>query len=330
MNAVYAIASRAYNVHGVRIDVRAQDAVVADVIDLRLRDFGSAPGSAELTLEFIAEDVDGATGASEEDGESGRPVYDTPYGSLHYFPQADVLRGELGGVHLRCDARRGAAVLRTRRFSGRSLYFATHPLLTVSLMELLERRGLYSLHAACLADGDGHGVLVSGASGAGKSTLALALARAGMRFLSDDVVFLAHAEERSPVLALGFSDAIGLSTYAAECFDELRRWLDDPPGEGFPKRLGRIEDLLGVCAIPSCLPRAIVFPEVVHEDRSAIEPLDRGEALLRLVPDVLLTHAESTQAHLAAVAALLGQARCYALRSGRDLERAAELVRGVA
>ena len=53
------------------------------------------------------------------------------------------------------------------------------------------------------------------------------------------------------------------------------------------------------------------------------------EALLRLVPDVLLTQAESTRAHLAAIAELLTQVRCYTVRSGHDLERAAQLVRAL-
>ena len=63
--------------------------------------------------------------------------------------------------------------------------------------------------------------------------------------------------------------------------------------------------------------------------RARSTPLDSGDALLRLVPDVLLTDPAATQAHLRAIAALLEQVRCYTLRSGTDLERAAELVQAV-
>jgi hypothetical protein len=48
-----------------------------------------------------------------------------------------------------------------------------------------------------------------------------------------------------------------------------------------------------------------------------------------LVPDVLLTEPAATQAHLQAIGMLVEQARCYELRSGTDVERAAELVRAV-
>jgi hypothetical protein len=312
-----------YDVHGIGVAVLADARAVEDAIELRLRAFRREPAlDPAIRLEFVV----GAENGDAPTPGDGRPVYDTPYGSLHYLPHADTLSGELGGVRVRCEPSRGVATFRSAAYAGSELYMATHPLATISLMELLERRGLFSLHAACLAGRDGRGVLLAGASGAGKSTLALALAWAGMGFLSDDVVFLAHDFERARPRVLGFADTVGISDHAANRFDELRA-LREPPVDGFPKRLVRIEDLFGAPALPSCDPQALVFPEVSHDRPSEIAPLDPGEALLRLVPDVLLTDAASTKAHLAAIAALLGQVRCYALRSGTDLERAAELVR---
>lgn len=75
------------------------------------------------------------------------------------------------------------------------------------------------------------------------------------------------------------------------------------------------------------MPSTLVFPEVAPEEPSAIRALDGKRALLRLVPDVLLTEPISTQAHLQAIGRLLEQVRCYTLTSGADLERAAELAR---
>ena len=312
-----------YEIHGIGVAVSAEDPAVVDAMELRLRDFSRAPGlPTPVRFEFLAGDV----GELKPPVAEGRPVYDTPDGSLHYFPDSGILWGEFAGVRLRCEAGQGVALLCSPRFSGRELYLATHPLVSVSLMELLERRGLFSLHAACLAGPDGRGVLLAGASGAGKSTLALALALAGMGFLSDDVVFLARDGDSSPVRALGFADTVGVSEHAAAHLGELGG-ICGPPAEGFPKRLVRIEDLLGVPSARSCEPRALVFPEVALDKPSDIVALDPGEALLRLVPDVLLTDAAATQVHLRTIAALLDQVRCYALRSGTDLERAVGLVR---
>jgi hypothetical protein len=195
-------------------------------------------------------------------------------------------------------------------------------------MELLERQGLFSLHAGCLADDEGRGVLLCGPSGVGKSTLALALARAGMSFLSDDMVFLKRSDEPPLVQALGFADTVGVSVHASTSFPDLHAHLGEP-SDGFPKRLSRIEDLVGARAIPECNPQAVVFPDVTHTEYSEIRIVDPGDALIRLAPDVLLTEAAATQAHLAAIAALLDQVRCYTLRSGTDLERAANVVTGV-
>ena len=320
-----AAGERCYEIHGVGVAVSSSEPAVLEAMDLRLRDFRHETGLPRVDVRF--EFAIGADGIEPPPG-SGRPVYDTPHGSLYYFPEADALCGEFAGVSLCCEPGRGVALLQSERFSGRELYLATHPLTTVSLMELLERRGLFSLHAACVATKDGAGVLLAGPSGAGKSTLALALARAGMSFLSDDVVFLARAREGGGALrVLGFADTIGVTDRTAERFDELLALLVEPPTPGFPKRLRRIEELFGAPAVRSCAPVALVFPEVRGDRPSRILELDPKEAMLRLVPDVLLTQAASTRAHLEAIAALLAQVRCYEIHSGVDLEQAANLVR---
>jgi hypothetical protein len=314
---------RIFEVHGVGVGVRAGEPGVIDAMELRLRGFPGDPASdPELRLEF----VDGEAADPALPPGVARPVYDTPHGTLHYFPETDVLRGRLGSVELRCEAGRGVALFRSRAYAGRDLYLATHPLATISLMELLERRGLFALHAACLAGDRSDGVLLAGASGAGKSTLTLALVHAGMRFLSDDIVFLTRDGDSDAVTVLGFADAIGLTDHAAQRFPRFHALGAEPPARGFPKRLHRIEDLFATSALAACRPRVLVFPAVSPAEPSQLEPLDPGDALLRLVPDVLLTDPESSHAHLRAIAALLKQVRCYTLRSGNDLERAAELV----
>lgn len=316
-----------YQIHGVGLEVRSENQAVLDAIDLRLRDFATGDSlPAGTRFEFVA---GGRPRASLPAGPR-RPVYDTPHGSLHYFPDADALCGNVGGVWLRCEAERGVALFESDEFIGQRLYLAAHPLATISLMETLERRGLFSLHAACLAGTSGKGVLLSGPSGSGKSTLALALAHAGMGFLSDDVVFVAADAQdiRGSVRVLGFADTIGLPDYPGP-FAEISSRLDGRPADGFPKRVRRFEELFGTPALKACEPCAIVFPQVAPDRPSELSRLDPGDALVRLVPDVLLTDPAATQAHLRAIAALLDQVECYALLSGTDLERAAELVRAL-
>jgi hypothetical protein len=117
-----------------------------------------------------------------------------------------------------------------------------------------------------------------------------------------------------------------LTSFAAARFSELNSRVAAEPQTGFPKRLARVEDMFGIAAVQTCTPKAIVFPEVVLGEPSSIAVLDPGEALIRLVPDVLLTDAAATSAHVAAISACLDQVSCYTVRSGIDLERAAGLV----
>jgi len=330
-----AITRQSFEMYGIAVEVSAEAPSVLDAMELRLRGFrASAERAPELRLEFLTDgslrpDLPAGTSACiDAPGGAARAVYDTPHGSMHYFPETDLLRGRLGQVELRCEAGRGLARFHSPAYDERDLYLATHPLTTISLMELLERRGRFALHAACLASAQGRGVLLAGPSGAGKSTLALALALAGMQFLSDDIVFLTAARGSRELRVLGFADTVGLTGFAAAHVPALAS-LPDKPAAGFPKRLHRIEDLLVTAPIPSCRPHALVFPEISPEHPSALGPLDPGEAMLRLVPDVLLTHPAATQAHLRAIAALVEQVRCYALRSGPDLGRAVELVQAL-
>jgi hypothetical protein len=315
---------QSYLIHGIALTVEADEDSVIEAMDLRLRDFRSEPGAdPDLRFEFLV-DPGASGGASPEDG---RPIYDTPFGSVHYAPGHDTLYGTLGGVTMRCEPGRGIARFHLNPDVGVDVYLATHPLSTICLMELLERRGLFSLHAACVTDAQGRGIVLAGPTGAGKSTLALALARAGAGFLSDDVVFL--SPEPGIVRVLGFADAVGLSDHAAHAFADLEHRLSEPPLEGFPKRLARPRDVLDVPAVGSCRPELLLFPFVADDRWSECERLDPGEALLRLTPDVLLTDPNATQAHLGAIGALLDQVGCYTLSCGADLDLAVDLVRSL-
>src|SRR5262249_19524386 len=111
-----------YDIHGVPVEVRG-DAAVRDALDHRLRAFAAGTAAAGVRLEFLTGEPPAAP--------PGRPVYDTPHGSLHYDESSDTLWGELAGVHLRCAD--GAARFYSESFDGFALYLATHPLATISL-----------------------------------------------------------------------------------------------------------------------------------------------------------------------------------------------------
>ena len=321
-------AGRAYDVHGITVKVSSTEPAVIDELDRRLRGFPRAAyGAGGVHLTFL-EDAGGGVPAPPR-GRS-RPVYETPFGTLHYTQATDTLWGELDGVRLRCDATRGEVTFASTSFTHRALYVAAHPLTTVSLMELLERRGLHALHAACVSSRDGRGLLLAGPSGAGKSTLTLALVSSGLRFVADDLIFLVRDRHRGPVRVLGFADAVGVTPHIATLLTNLRPLLDVPPPTGFPKQLQRIDELLAVTPADMCVPEVLVVPSIAEDGGpSRLESIDGGTALIGLVPDLLLTHTRSTQAHLAVIGALAEQVRCHRLEAGPDLEATTRLVRGL-
>ena len=326
----HAIASgpRAYDLQGIGLVVGSEAAPVTEAIDRRLQSFaGDAPASGpRLRLDYLVRRDGEPSRLAAPPDPPGRPVYDAPGGEILYDAASDTLHADLHGIRLRCNAAAGVACMESEEFAGRSLYLATHALATVCLIELLKRHSRFNLHAACLAH-DGRGVLIAGPSGAGKSTLAIALMRDGLALLADDMAYITRT--RGAVEVLAFPDALGVTEQTAERFPELRVHLAQPAPDGFPKRLVRLTTPATSEQVWRCVPDALIFPDIVTTGPSRLLDLDPGEALLRLVPDVLLTQPAAAQAHLASLAALLAQVSCHVLRAGPDIAASAGLVRSV-
>jgi hypothetical protein len=243
-----------------------------------------------------------------------------------YYDDVDELYVEYLGVRLRCAPEPGLIQVWWRRGDAADVWVATHPLLTIALIEVLKRRGRYNLHAACAATTDG-GVVVAGPSGAGKSTLAIALARAGWRFLSDDMVFLVTGARGGEVL--GFPDEVDVTDQTLAMFPELAAAARSPEVAGRDKSSLRLEDALGLTPLLRCRPSVVVLPAVAHRSRTTLSAVGAAEALVELAPNVLLTEASSARAHLAALADLVEHTPCYRLETGRDLGEVVQVLADV-
>lgn len=302
-----------YSFHGLGLRVSAPDEVVR-AFHAR---FAALPpdgiggdGPPDLLFEVVSQDLERPEGA--------RTVYEPPLGEVVYDDGRDLLYLEHGGLRALCEPAAGrvrySAPSLRREDPGEDLWFLSHPLLSVPMMELLKRRGLFGVHAAG-ASLDGRALVLAGTSGSGKSTLSVALALAGFGFLGDDTLFL----DGSRVLA--FPDEIDLTEESVSFFPDLRL---APAPAGWRKRqlradTGRI--------VWESEPGVLVFPRVSGRPRSELRPIGAGEALLELAPNVLLTEPASSQAHLDALAGLARASRCYRLETGTDLTEAVRLLR---
>jgi hypothetical protein len=311
---------RSYDFHGLTLGV----SVPMEAFHARFASLPPADRTPDLRFEI------GADGIVRPDG--ARTVYDPPVGEVVYHDAADLLYLE-HGPRLRVLADPGGGRVRFAAIGAvgdtdlepEELWILSHPLLSVPMMEMLKRRGLFGVHAAGAALG-GRALLLAGTSGSGKSTLSLALARAGLDFLGDDTLFLARRPTpASPLRVLAFPDEIDLTDEAVSFFPDLATRRTP----GWRKRQLRAEEAFGARIAWDCEPAVLVFPRVSGRPRSELRPIEAGEALFELAPNVLLTQPEASQAHLDALAELARASRCYRLDTGTDLKEAADLLRGL-
>ncbi|HWM94016.1 MAG TPA: hypothetical protein VN493_24875 [Thermoanaerobaculia bacterium] len=319
-------ASGSYTFHGLRLRVSAPD----DILRAFHARLASLPpdgigGYDSPDLLFEVE-----PGQPFERPEGARPVYDPPLGEVSYDDGCDLLYLQHGPrLRALCEPAAGRV-----RFSIQApeqapeeedLWVLSHPLLSVPMMELLKRRGLFAVHAAGASLGN-RALVLAGTSGSGKSTLSLALARAGFGFLGDDTLFLVRRPEGLRVLA--YPDEVDLTEETVSFFPEVEPWLAPSP-PGWRKRQIRAEQAFGAPVVWESAPAVLVFPRVSGRSRSEVRPIDSGEALLELAPNVLLTEPGSSQAHLDALAELARASRCYRMETGSDLDEAVRLLHGL-
>ncbi len=227
---------------------------------------------------------DSSRRAARRPSGTSRPVYDTVLGEVLYHPQEDVLWARThGGARMLCDCRAGTVSIVLGAPNGNADWLGSRPFLTLPLVELMKRQGLFCVHAAGLVI-RGRAVVIAGPSGSGKTTLTIALLRGGFGFLSDDMVFL--RPNNSGVHVLSFPDELDVTQTTARLFPELRELGDREPDPGWSKHRVRAEEVLPV----------------------------------ELAPNVLLTEPAAARRHVDALAELVRASDCYELRVGDDLE----------
>lgn len=305
------------------LTVRSTDRSCGDLVGSRLRPLRCEPtGSADVLVEIRGPGAE--PGWPLQPAGPGRPIYDAPAGSIDYFAEADAVFVDYRKrVRLLCAPGQGTIQLGIAGSDQEDRVLATHPLLTIALLETMKRLGRFPLHAACLSLNDG-GVLVAGSSGAGKSTLSVILLRAGFDFLADDTVFLQPSPDG--YLVSGFPDEVDVTANTVTMFPELRHLANTPIPPGRDKYGFRVEDVFGIQPVLTCRPAVLLSPRVEPGAPPRLVRLSPGEALLELTPNVLLTDQAATQSHLDVLADLVESVPCFSFRMGNDLDAAARCV----
>ena len=310
--------TQTYGFHGLQLRVTSS-AAIATCLDAR---FQMLPlnGTCAETISFDFETVANAKGHrfGKPPGRA-KPFYELASGDASYFEAEDqVYLCHEDRVRVLCNPGAGTACFSVAEPENDNLWMASHLLFTICLVEILKRRGLYSLHAGGFS-ANGQCLLIPGTSGAGKSTLTVASLRANFDYMSDDMVFLIDRPEGFRVLA--FPEEVDVSDSTAGFFPELSFLLRYPKRRGWRKRQVHPIEMYGARVVPEARPAAVVIPRIAEAGTSVLTRMDADEALLELVPNVLLTEASSCQAHFGAMRKLVKSTPCYRLETGRDFDQ---------
>ncbi len=172
--------------------------------------------------------------------------------------------------------------------------------------------GITSLHCACL-EHHGRGLLLAGNSGSGKSTLTLALAQAGLGFVSDDWTYFSRRDAQ--VLAWGLATALKLRPEAAAYFPELagrepsttisgELAFEFDPERQFSLRRSRC-----------CQPAWLIFLERHASHECRLTEVSSDEAAARLEKDLLAEVPDAMISKLETIRKLV-ERPCWLLQYG--------------
>jgi hypothetical protein len=151
-----------------------------------------------------------------------------------------------------------------------------------------------AIHAACIAK-NGRGVLLCAPSGHGKSVLALACARNGWTFVTDDVTYVLHDDENRTVI--GKPDRMKVLPSAAGLFPDLGAGEFRADQNGHPFVELRARDL-GIPIARECVADSVVFLQRSGNGKLRYLPVNSEDAYARLVAELPVFESPARDSHL--------------------------------
>lgn len=307
-----------YCIHGLRIEARTDEPHLAEAVDGLFHRYAEAatgsPAQERLTCHLEA--VESLPPVVPSDAvvvsEQGGLRHSAADGRL--FMEARGLSLSVADLHAH---RLTVYVVHDRADATWSIqHFAVLPM----VMEFLRLRGLYPIHGAAL-ELKGHALILPALPGSGKSTLSIALLRAGLRLLSDDMPFLTNDGGR--VEALSFPEDINVCADGVSFFHELSFLAERSPNER-DKHSFPADALFPGCLAERARPRLLVFPGIARTPTSLLQPMGKSEAFLALLEHSMPpANRKLATAHFETMMDTAASCDCYRLRTGLDPNEAA-------
>jgi len=151
------------------------------------------------------------------------------------------------------------------------------------------------------------------------------VAKAPIQNLSDDHPFFRLTEQG--VELLPYPLKINVTDRTVDFFPELREAPASILRPGIPKRFFYAEQLYPWPLGRPCVPRLILFPQVIDAPYSCLEPLSKKQALELILPHSLLVFDPLVaKREFQALSRLVSMTDCYRLHFGRDVLELPSLV----
>jgi len=144
--------------------------------------------------------------------------------------------------------------------------------------------GVVELHCSCVARNN-KGYLLVGPSRSGKSTLAMALARTGFAFLSDDRTFC--SQQTGKLSAWGLTGSLKLRQEARTWFEELSHREPTEVEDGESILRFDPERQLGLKRAKFCEPECLIFLDQREEPRFCLQKMSPQDAAQRLDQELM-------------------------------------------
>ncbi|MHB1162803.1 MAG: hypothetical protein ACYC3V_21085, partial [Chloroflexota bacterium] len=297
-----------YRIHGLRIEAKSNDPRLSEAVEGLFHRYAEAsagsPSEEKLTchleaVESLPPVVPSDASVVNEQGGLRHSALD---GRL--FLEARGLSLSVADLHAHHMA---VYVVHNR---ADALWSIQHFAILPMVMEFLRLRGLYPIHGAAL-EMKGHALILPALPGSGKSTLSIALLRAGLRLLSDDMPFLTNRDGKAEVLS--FPEDINVCADGLGFFEELAFLAERPPNErgkhSFPA-----DALFPGCLAERARPRLLVFPGIAGTPTSLLQPMGKSEAFLALLEHSMPpANRELATAHFETMMDTAAACDCYRL-----------------
>jgi hypothetical protein len=136
--------------------------------------------------------------------------------------------------------------------------------------------GIVELHCSCVVNNNQKGYLLAGRSRSGKSTLAMALARSGLAFLSDDRTYCSVGA--GGLSAWGIAASLKLREEARIWFAELGDRQPTEVQDGEPILRFDPEGQFGLKRAKVCEPECLIFLDRCEEPRFSVAKMSPRDA----------------------------------------------------